>query len=114
MKTNEAKHTPGPWHISTLETTPHTIHHGGGQLASVTLPPYPNERNKLTWHGHTLAESEANARLIAAAPELLAALEKMCDVVAAASFKGFSPTEKDGNDYNDARSAIAKAKGQTP
>lgn len=65
-------HTPGPWtyHLGRGANPRHHIQAGGGyQIASTT------ELNK-----HSLAKEEnemreANSRLIAAAPELLAALE---------------------------------------
>ncbi len=53
--------------------------------------------------GNSLAEDEANARLIAAAPELLEALHGAVD----------NPTE-DAYWILQARSAIAKATGETP
>ena len=54
--------------------------------------------------GYSKTEAKANARLIAAAPELLEALKELCDVT-------------DTNDYNEAaffkaEAAIAKAEGQ--
>ncbi len=61
----ESGHTPGPWHIG------HARAHGECFITSAT--------GKLTiansvW-GADNAEAEANARLIAAAPELLEALK---------------------------------------
>lgn len=60
-----AKHTPGPWFVNgpwlIQADTPHE------------LPRYVAEIKKP--HGVSTNEREANARLIAAAPELLAALE---------------------------------------
>jgi len=56
-------------------------------------------------NGQAPAEVEANARLIAAAPDLLAVLEECADYIASAH-----------TNYNpfviDARAAIEKAKGQ--
>ena len=59
---NEAKHTPGPWHI----------HEGGDNLHSFVVDS-ANEGSvcKIAVNHH----EEANARLIAAAPELLELLE---------------------------------------
>ncbi|MBO1080870.1 hypothetical protein [Roseomonas haemaphysalidis] len=63
--------------------------------------------------------AEANARLIAAAPDLLAALEALLDGVADQSYCGrhcqLEVTDKDEAEYqavrSQARAAIAKAKG---
>ena len=54
-----------------------------------------------------LAEALANARLIAAAPELLEALE---EIVSAADGDGWSQLDAD---LRKARAAIAKAKGES-
>lgn len=63
MKTN---HTPGPWHVNTLEVVPYSIHAHRGVVAEVS---------RGTMNEVRADEIEANVRLIAAAPELLAALE---------------------------------------
>ncbi len=80
-------HTPGPWRF---EPAPHRAHWILG-VTSVALTTMPNE---------------ANARLIAAAPALLVALESMVE-----RFDGF--VEHDGStlSIDMARAAIAKAKG---
>ena len=66
-KTATVGHTPGPWHQT------------GGIVASheghCAVAAYTGNGNIL--YAKTLAEREANARLIAAAPDLLAALEAM-------------------------------------
>ena len=56
-------HTPGPWEAdSTAVLTSH--------------PPYLTVAD-CSHRGHTLATEEANARLIAAAPDMLEVLEEM-------------------------------------
>jgi len=98
-----AQHTPGPWsvksdpcHFDTLSDI-----HAGGKLIAQTCSEYPS--------------LEANARLIAAAPDLLAALEKLeywldsdPEVLAA-----MNALERDDHlaKLELARAAIAKAKG---
>jgi len=62
------QHTPGPWHINTMETVQATIHAHRGHVATVSR----GSMNEVS-----ADEIEANARLIAAAPELLAALESI-------------------------------------
>lgn len=65
-------------------------------------------------HKETLAEVEANARLIAAAPDLLAALE----VIASTPFVNGCSNQSMLRGIHEmrasARAAIAKAKGETP
>lgn len=58
-----------------------------------------------TAHGRTVAEAQANARLIAAAPELLEALERCIPLISGAYSNSIAA-------YNLARAAIAKAKGE--
>ena len=83
-----SKHTPGPW---TAE--PNSAHgisfsvEGGGRLI-------------------TRFASAADARLIAAAPDLLAALRAMTDYMAYAEALG-----EDKAVFKNARAAIAKAEG---
>lgn len=86
------KHTPGPWRAK---------ENGFYRVAVVD-----RDGNYLTYKAGTDRmpdpEREANANLIAAAPELLDALEV---VVAIA--------DRDTEEFNTARAIIAKAKGIT-
>ncbi len=67
---NETKHTPGPWRYSGLVgNSPAAIMAGSLQLAHVLVRP------KLYDEEITPEQADANARLIATAPELLAASE---------------------------------------
>ena len=63
------QHTPGPWENDRGTIT---AHHGQGGLVQVVAEcqTYDETRNKLSG-----AERDRNARLIAAAPDLLAALK---------------------------------------
>lgn len=103
----ESKHTPKPWHAARMNSTtinvvPHRIHGframlvGGsdGQVVAHTF-------------GKTAEETEANARLIAAAPDLLDAIKPLLS---------FLESELEGDeahpfhkDLAAARAAIAKA-----
>ena len=95
MKTNNAAHTPGPW-IVNLDDTVYQAGKGGRRICDCELsPPHlrpaaPNETDK------------ANARLIAAAPDLLAALESLLDHCGDEPF--------DIEVCNNARAAINKAR----
>jgi len=61
-----AEHTPGPWHADISENGSFTITTPEGSVIS--------SRN--SW-GHRAAESNANARLISAAPDLLESLKNL-------------------------------------
>lgn len=102
MKTTN--HTPGPWRFHLGRGASPRIHiqtSGGYQIVSTT---------EVSRHAPEAIEQRANARLIAAAPDLLAALElalKCADDHGADHF-GFG-------EYADAaRAAIAKAKEGQP
>ncbi len=101
----ETKHTPGPWAYHNTPTP--FIHVAAGGLPICQI--YTS-----TAHGQSMGEQFANARLIAAAPELLEALQ--------AVLRSF-PTDRDMRDagweraeidlacrdYEAARAAISKA-----
>lgn len=90
-----AEHTPGPW-----EAIEDTVRARGSQRAIADCG---------TWHVGT--QDKANARLIAAAPDLLDALK--------AAVEWIDPDEPDlvnreecAADLEKARAAIAKAEGR--
>lgn len=87
----KAKHTPGPWeirwtHTSCLITPKNGAH---GYIAKVRFRPTKTDN---------LAEQAVNARLIAAAPDLLEALKDVC---------GF--LKRSGYDTRIVKQAIKKA-----
>ena len=101
---SNAKHTPGPWHT-------------GGSYSSIIyaadgLCRWYGVANAVVYrarHGGT-ETMQANAQLIAAAPELLAELEKLVTRERTeAAVSGLSDDEMPWLD--DARRVIAKAKG---
>ena len=103
-----SEHTPGPWvteehldHIISIETGEDQIY-DRKDIAQVGFE--PNDR--LT--------AEANARLISAAPELLAAMEMLIErepaIISAALMSGINLSHR----FNFARAAVAKAKGEQP
>jgi hypothetical protein len=107
----ESKHTPGPWKAQLREG--YVRHHAKGQWEVVSA--YETEWWIADAAPHTGCD-EANARLIAAAPELLAALETVLSWA--------EPVAGDNRDKEAAaneeasialaRAAIAKAEGETP
>lgn len=91
-----SRHTPGPW-------TMHPIFSYGAEVRSLTQVAWCGEAARYGESGDQIidaAEARANARLIAAAPDLLAA----CEALLAGSSKA-APL---------ARIAVAKAKGEKP
>jgi len=89
--TTTTKHTPGPW-----STDGDHIFGPVYLLADIVS-------------ADTIEEAEANARLIAAAPDLLAALEHCCAVMADCVM--FPERDDENRAYSQARAAISKATG---
>lgn len=95
----ETKHTPGPW----------KAHHGKGQMMIVQdAKSNSGIANLIAFTGGGIAEDDANARLIAAAPDLLEALD-FCR-------KFFNMQAEKGNPVasqltNIVNKALAKAQG---
>lgn len=100
MGGNMGGHTPGPWVVSGLYGAPE-----GNFLIWTKAEDHAVAHIFPITHGGKDAESErlANARLIAAAPELLAALENARNWVAGDS--------KAGNFLREIDAALAKARG---
>lgn len=98
MKPKNVAHTPGPWTVeSAHEKTPNTF----------------RVRANLSFRKHVSTEesvcitgSEANAHLIAAAPELLEALENLIDFAETLAADGGRSA-----DLREAYEAIKKARG---
>ena len=94
-------HTAGPWHVGTANGTAvnHAIMADDMVIGRAMAFGHPVG---IGWHEN----SEANARLMAAAPDLLAALEVIV------KFLGDGPELPPGLKlYERAQAAIAKAKG---
>lgn len=131
MKTT---HTPGPWTVGRTLTDPgpdyvDTLIHGGGYgiariLAGDAILNGPNSNSNLAGdYAEAVAEREANARLIAAAPELLDALDKAERELS--HWNQWATTTRPGYEksegwkltckaINTARAAIAKATEANP
>ena len=102
----EAPHTPGPWEVKTLE--PHSLgvewisSPHGDRIAECHRLAKPSSYGFCV--RPELVEIAANARLIAAAPDLLAVAEAALDMV-----------DGDGSppNWNWIREVVAKAKATT-
>lgn len=89
-------HTPGPWHVGTGKATTIVYAADGYAVANAT-----------TYHGRHDQPAEANAALIAAAPDMLTALQ-MVDRWAS----GYgTATQSEMRQW--VRAAIAKAEGRS-
>ena len=88
MSKQKTSHTPGPWEVFESHTGIYIL--DSAEQAAVC---------KLEW----CLEAEANARLIASAPELLALLRRICYKVAVCN---------DGGVWREARATIDKVEGR--
>ncbi|MHB0785594.1 hypothetical protein [Bradyrhizobium sp. 5.13L] len=71
MNRPHPKHTPGPWHASPTHNG-RAFDIGAANGANIALVSGPDENGA--------EEFEANARLIAAAPKMLAALQRIAEL----------------------------------
>jgi len=93
MSKQETSHTPGPWEVFESHTGIYIL--DSAEQAAVC---------KLEW----CLEAEANARLIASAPELLAVLKRLCSTFCACC----DGTPRNWTEWREARDTIAKAEGR--
>jgi len=93
------KFTPGPWEVFNGDCCTNPGIEAEGQSIVVY-----GSRDDCGIHGKDIAEIEANAALISAAPELLQALEELANC-------GAEAWGEDRPCVADARAAIAKARG---
>ena len=97
------KHTPGPWTVNPYCNDGAEVR----SLAIVARCGAALTHSASDSQSIDAAEARANARLIAAAPDLLAALERL--------FRwGSWPSEEHKQDMESARAAIAKATKEKP
>lgn len=99
----DTKHTPGPWEVIKSGRAPTDKMFirrtwTGGQYVAEIKPSVNDDPEEMS----------ANARLIAAAPALLAALEAICEVPSRYDVCPNIAMEM----YDQARAAINKAKGE--
>ncbi|MEA9994580.1 hypothetical protein QN382_19965 [Pseudomonas sp. 10B1] len=103
---SEQKHRPGPWILSEYET-----HHPITLELRKGCEIFCNRNNKVIceipdyrFHPEDDAADQADARLISAAPELLAALE---------TFPGFCSDATDSDAWiEQVRTALSRARGE--
>ena len=88
MSKQETSYTPGPWEVFDSHTGIYIL--DSAEQSAVC---------KIEW----CLEDEANARLIASAPDLLAVLKRLCSKAGACC---------DGGTWREARAVIAKAEGR--
>lgn len=94
------QHTPGPWAVTTVGSC-HGIHPAASDNERDDICRVaPHNYHPNGWQA-AKGEAEANARLIAAAPDLLAALREAVEII-----------EGTGLDATTQREAIAKATGE--
>ena len=106
------KHTPGPWHIQNSNLHPMIVAHDGTYVARAHSHEWPRmDGLNATAVQNAFEECEANAALIAAAPELLAALHHA--LAALDDAQKLHPHWIYADAQNAARNAIAKAEGRT-
>ena len=106
------KHTPGPWtckeapHPQTDGVTGYTVQADTENGVAIVAEIYPRP--------YLVVVREANARLIAAAPELLDALERMCDLFAEGVPPAMGPGSQGLDTLRKSCAALAKARGEEP
>ena len=98
------KFTPGPWHVHPFRAQVDTFVWTDAE----TLDPVPVCALLWLTDRRSEGETEANAHLIAAAPELYAALEKLYNRL----LDKLEWPEEYESELASARSALAKARGE--
>ena len=102
-------HTPGPWEVGGHDDGVPGYVYCDNEFGSAVAIAYGDA---LAYTCLPRDEQEANARLIAAAPDLLAALVEMRDLFDLMCGLGFSPADgHEGSPKANADAAIAKATG---
>jgi hypothetical protein len=122
---SNTKHTPGPWFLPSMAGpyhVPGTTASGKGDWCYYINSKKAHEFCPASAHGPSAEEAEANARLIAAAPELLEALQLIANALSPNSLPvngmmasydhALMVREEADRCFEIARAAIAKAAGQ--
>jgi hypothetical protein len=103
----DTKHTPGPWGIDADRGFTPSGYEREPQIVTYASGTGSDEIAKVDPARHTIARAEslANARLLAAAPELLAACEEFVRKVDCGEARS-------KRSYTQMKAAIAKARGE--
>jgi hypothetical protein len=102
--TDKTQHTPGPWWI---ESTGRKIQFGGMTFETIHIEGPGEMPICFVWGNIT--EQSANARLIAAAPELLEAAESALEYMST-NIRDITETKR--GEMGKLKVAIAKARGE--
>lgn len=97
---SERKWTPGKWSVYEVERETYWPGIDAGRTSIVV---WGDQQENNGVQGDTLEEAKANAHLIAAAPDLYEALDRLVRYINAPSTEA----------YLSARAALAKARGET-
>lgn len=113
-----SKHTPGPWTFGEGQQWGDTRFYISQQDGAPYTPDYSDVATLIaeTISGERVAIQQANARLIAAAPTLLMALEFLLDQAESFNVSGvyFNQFRENRDALDTAHDAIAKATGIQP
>ena len=104
------KHTSGPWHVRDFDGSQWSIDASGDMTVAQALQLRPLAFDMKQ------EERTANARLIAAAPKLLEALQSILPFIPVTSAEegGASAYSENVRAADKVRAAIARATGETP
>jgi hypothetical protein len=108
---SEAKHTPGPWEWVAHGEYGYSALTNSVNSEVLATGGFNDGDYPVTWMGEEM--SDADARLIAAAPELLEALVELSVIVESLLEVVPRITDIDSFTTQPARAAIAKATGKT-
>ncbi|HBO5316114.1 TPA: hypothetical protein L4W78_005920 [Pseudomonas aeruginosa] len=100
---SKQSHTPGPWNVDFIDGVDGVFAAGDKRICQV------NEVDIVGWNVRFRDESEANGRLIAAAPELLDALEDAVNRLTSSLILMKCDDDFIKKETAKARAAIAKA-----
>lgn len=103
----ESKHTPGPWSVETRHIVHAILDTKGQEITFQDVSPQ-KDAGSITSRGRSPEETQANARLIAAAPELLELADRMLEII------DYNRHKLNVSDFEkEIIAAIAKARGQS-
>jgi len=106
---SNAKHTPGPWNLGNSDIPVSAVSVNGGNRKHTTLARIASPE----FVGMSLQEGLANARLIAAAPDMADLIEELVSCFLSRDESGaFQSFNLDAEFCSKAFSVIAKARGE--